>query len=206
MIEKITVKGDGYVCCRSEFYTARDILNSTQMSFFIGVNKLFGEIDSGIWAVSYLLSMYKKGSKDFVLFDKPEITVNNDVVSLDDILKSSCYMDKSYPLFSSKKSVRTLVEQVIKETGMNETADSIRDTFLISNDRFERPVSHVGNEVFKAMAAIGYCRGKRVFCFPWMSNERFNYYHRNLDDLLDILERLKTVVIFPIGRENNEQI
>ena len=67
---------------------------------------MIGEIDSGVWAISYLLSMYKQSPEDFVLFDPPEVTVNNKVISLNELSEYSCYIDNLYPLFSMNKSVK----------------------------------------------------------------------------------------------------
>lgn len=50
------------------------------------------------------------------------------------------------------------------------------------------------------MAAVGYVYGKEIFCFPWLSQNRFDYYHGNITDLLNILEGLKKVVILPVGK------
>jgi hypothetical protein len=71
--------------------------------------------------------------------------------------------------------------------------------FCIDNERFERPLKGVGNEIFKAMAAIGFSYKKEIFCFPWLSNRRFESYHKNLTALLQILENLGKTVIIPIG-------
>ena len=54
----LIVTNDGYVHCKSRFYTSRDLLSERRTyNFHIGENMLRGEIDSGVWAVSYLLSM-----------------------------------------------------------------------------------------------------------------------------------------------------
>ena len=64
--------------------------------------------------------------------------------------------------------------------------------FLVRNEE-------VGNEIFKAMAAIGFSYKKEIFCFPWLSNRRFESYHENLTTLLQILEKLGKTVIIPVG-------
>ena len=199
MINKIIAKTDGIAYCKSDFYTTCDILHSSQYEFVNGINELVGEIDSGIWGISYILSMYKNKPKDFTLYNTPEIIVDDMLVSIGDFVKCSCYMDQSYHLFSTKQSVRKMVESGIRKTKINFLPEDIRNLFLISQDRFERPISNTGHECFKAMAAISYCYGKQVFCFPWMSKIRFSSYHRNITDLLEILERLNIVAILPLG-------
>lgn len=200
-IESINVTNEASVHCRSSFYTAQDSLRTTlNYDFSVGINKLIGEIDSGIWAVSYFLSMYKYRPKDFILFDEPKLKINNMVLSLNDLSRYTCYMDKLYPFFSTKVPIKKLILRSLKRNKLNCSADDIRDIFHMDKDRFERPITGVGNEIFRAMAAIGYVNGKQVYCFPWLSQERFNGYHLHLTDLIDILDKLGMIVIVPIGK------
>lgn len=199
----ISVNNDGYVLCKSKFYTARDVLSDRVFDFTLGVNKLVGGIDSGNWAVSYLLSMYKYKSKDFTLSKDPAITVNNDRISLDEFSKCSCYMDTIHPMFSKKTSVDKLVAKGLKKSKADTTSEKIRELFCIDQERFTRPLSQVGNEIFQVMAAIGYANGKDVFCFPWLSDERYRYYQVRIDAVTEILASLDKVVILPLEREND---
>ncbi len=199
-IKNIKIQNDGYVYCKSSFYSAHDGLSDYRSyTFHAGINKLIGEIDSENWAVSYLLSMFKYRPEDFVLFAPPQVNVNNEILSLDELAEYSCYMDKLYPLFSTDKSVRKLVTQGIKSNKLDCSPDEVKNLFYIDDERFERPLRGVGNEIFKAMSAIGYCNKKELFCFPWLSNKRFEYYHKNLSGTLEILESLNKVVVVPVG-------
>jgi len=200
----IKIRASGYVYCKSEFYSAQDTISENrEYTFLPGINNLVGDIDSENWAISYLISMYNCRSKDFIIFDKPKIELNGEAVVISELSATACYMDKSYPLFSSKKTVRQLVLQGIKSNHIELSADEVRSLFLISEDRFDRPLKSVGNEIFKAMAAIAYCNRKEIFCFPWMSYRRYEGYHYNLSGLLEILESLNKVVILPIGLKAN---
>ncbi len=199
-INNINITNDGYVDCMSNFYSVKDILNNKEYNFTVGINKLIGEIDSGIWATSYLLSMYKYRPKDFILFEQPSVIVDDKNISLNEFSKFTCYMDKIYPLFSKNISVKKLIIQGLKESKLPLSPNDIKDMFHMSNDRFERPLKAVGNEVFRAMSAIAYAYDKQVFCFPWISKMRFDGYHGHMTDLLEILEDLGKIVILPIGQ------
>lgn len=199
IMKKINIKAEGYVHCKSNFYCVQDLLNESH-SLSAGVNKLFGEIDSGNWAISYLLSMYKHRKRDFALFGEVEIFVGKDRISFDDLLKKSCYMDKSYPLFSSNKTVEQLVSKGLKKNKSHLSPEEIREIFGIHEFRFKRPLKGVGNDIFQAMAAIGFSYGKEIFCFPWLSKMRFDSYHEHLPFLLETLEKLNMTAIVPIGK------
>lgn len=196
----IKVTNSGYVDCKSSFYTASDIFRASQFSFTIGVNKLTGEIDSGIWAVSYALSMYKHRPKDFVMFDSPVVVADGKEITLDELAMSTCYMDELYPLFSSKRPIKKLVEQGLHKSRIDLLTEDIKNIFSLDTERFERPISCAGNEKFRAMAAIAIAHDKQIFCFPWLSKMRFEGYHDNLKGLLNILEELNRIIVVPVGQ------
>lgn len=199
-IKNINITNQGHVICKSNFYSAIDVISKNiSYNFSSGINKLVGDIDSGKWAISYLLSMHKHRPKDFILFDQPNVTVNGMLMSLNELSDFSCYMDTLHPLFSETKSVKNLVEKGLKHSESNYSIADIKDLFCIDAERFNRPLKGVGNEIFKAMAAIGFSHKKELFCFPWLSARRFEGYHENLSTLLQILKNLEKTVIIPIG-------
>lgn len=203
-IENIVVQNNGYVDCKSCFYSVCDVLQDGSYSFFNGINKLTGEIDSGIWALSYTLSMYKHRPKDFTLFNKPEVIVDKKTVTLSELSEYSCYMDRIYPLFSNGDSVKKQIERGLKHNKSNFSVDDVKGLFYLHEERIKRPLTGVGNEIFRAMAAIAFSYGKEIFCFPWLSDMRFKGYHENLSGLLPILEGLKKMVVMPVGMPTSE--
>lgn len=199
-IDSIQIKNEGYVHCKSTFYTSQTLLStSTNYSFCVGINKLIGEIDSDAWAISYLMSMYTSTPKSFVLFNPATAIVNNEIVPLEDLQRYTCYMDKTYPVFASKASIRRNVLIGIKKNHLECSPEDIRDIFQIDSERFEKPINGLGNEVFKGMAAIAYVNGKQIYCFPWFSTVRFEGFRNHMTDLLAILEKLHMIVVLPIG-------
>lgn len=203
-IESIEINNEGYIFCKSSFYTAHTGLDHyTTYHFHTGINKLIGDIDSGNWAISYVLSMYKyEKNKIGNVMTLPLIaTVNNEQVNLSELWEYTCYLSRIYPLFSSKKTVKKMITHAIRKNNLTTTANDVRELFHINKERFERPLSGVGNEIYRAMAAIGYVNAKEVFCFPWLSMRRFEGYHGHMPDLLEILENLNKIVIVPIGKE-----
>lgn len=199
-INTINIQCNGYVICRSGFYTAHDMLSGNlKYTFQSGINTMIGEIDSGNWAISYLLSMYKHRRKDFVLSEPCKIVVNNERILLNQLSELACYMDRLYPLFAARTSVKKLIVKGLKYSKLEHSYEDIRKMFELDSQRVERPLTGVGNEIFRAMAAIGFSYGKEIFCFPWLSHMRFEYYHENLNGLLKILEGLNKIVIIPVG-------
>lgn len=198
-IREIKIKNEGYILCNSSFYSVNDILTNREFNFVKGVNLLEGEIDSGIFGVSYLISMYDRINKK-TIFAPFEATVNGETMHLSELSEYSCYLDQSHSLFSSKKTVRALVEQGLKKSKMVYSADEICNMFHISEIRFNRPINATGNEKFKVMSAIGFSNGKQIFCFPWLSKMRYESINNHMTNLLDTLASLGKIVILPIGK------
>lgn len=200
-IKTIEIHNNGYVRCKSRFYSADDVIKeASPMYFTCGTNKLIGEIDSGNWAVSYLLSMYEHNSKDFILFKPTNITVNGETTSIQQFQKYSCYLDPTYPLFSTSHTIKTMIKKALKKSGKPTTIEEIRELFDLDTQRFDRPLAYAGNEIFRCMAAIGYANGKQVFCFPWLSRIRYDNYQEHMKKLLEVLDSLEMISIFPIGK------
>lgn len=198
--KELTVKVNCNIRCESQIYSSHNsIMLDKQLIFKNGINILEGEIDSDVWAVSYLLSMYVHDSQSFLLSDEPKITLNGSLITLEELSQYSCYMDKKYPLFSTDDTVRTMVSRELEKSGKPYSIEQVRDMFYLDHQRFERPLRGVGNEIFRSMAAVGYAGGKELFCFPWLSRKRFDYYHRNITGLLEILNDLDKMTIVPRG-------
>ena len=87
----------------------------------------------------------------------------------------------------------------MKRSKINCSVEDVKKIFDLDDERFERPLKKVGNERLRAMAAIGYSCGKEIFCFPWHSDRRFEYYHGNLSMLLEMLVDLGKMAIVPVG-------
>lgn len=200
-INSIYVKTDGYIHCRSMFYTSRDIIPECRTyKFSKGINVLRGGIDSGVWAVSYLLSMYKTNSNDFILNDHTEIVLDGENISLSELSKHTCYMDKSYSLFNTKFSVEDLINKGIKDSSLTLSYDEIVGLFCLNPDRMNKPLNSIGNEFWRASAAVGYCYNKKIFCFSWLTQRRFEYYRKQFEFLFEVLKELNVIVIVPLDK------
>lgn len=195
------LKIDAFCICKSEFYqTFSSISDTLTHEFSKGINTFNCEIDDKYFAISYLLSRYGRTKKGMIVYETPEVYIDGKSSTLEELGEKCCYIDSKYFEFSHRKSTRKLVEKGLSKSGIKMSADEIRDKFMITDFRFERNPGYTGNERFKAMAAVAYAFGKDVFCFPWFSRTRFDGFHRNLSDLMEILESLGKIVILPLGR------
>lgn len=200
-IHSIRVLNNGYIKCNGEYFKHNDFLDEQNIyEFFKGINILVGEIDTSIYAISYLISMYNRIDKK-LLFMPFSATVNGEKMSLAELCSYSCYMDVTYPLFRTNKSVRKLVIKGLKKSGIKMTVAQIKNLFQLSDDRFERPIKRNGNEKYRAMAAVAVAYGKQIFCFPWFSKKMYAYFQTNFNFLFDRLNQLDMIVIFPTSQD-----
>ena len=129
-IKAIQIQNAGFVTCRSTFCVMDGCLKRETYFFVRGVNRLVGDIDSGNWAVSYLLSMYSHRKKDFNLFEKPCVIVNGEQISLEELARFVCYMDFCDPLFSGRCSVRKKILHGISSGKTNCLCEELEEQFL----------------------------------------------------------------------------
>ena len=199
-MKEIVIKNSGYITCNSGFYSVLDLLDEeTEDCFHNGVNLLHGEIDSGIFGVSYLISMYDSVDKE-TLFLPHIARVDNELLTLSELTTKASYMDGSYGLFNTKKPVKKLVERGLTKYNLPYSTEDIREMFFMEKFRFESPICATGNERFNAMAAIGFANNKEIFCFPWMSQRRFECFSVRLNAIFEVLNGLGKVTIVPLGK------
>lgn len=199
-INTMDIDCSAYVDCEDVFYTAKCGIDNKKYHFGIGINKLEGDIDSDVWAISYLLSMSEYKTKNILFYEEPKILVNDEKMSLKELSKYTCYISRTSPFFSKRKTVRQMVIKGLKKSGLSFSPEQIRDMFYLEDFRFNRPLKGVGNEIFRAMSAIAFSYGKQVFCFPWLSKGKCEYYGRNITWLLTILESLHVIAIVPMDK------
>ncbi len=201
-VDNILITANGFVKVESCFYSVEDVINRQEYHFSQGENMLFGEIDSGIFGISYLIGMNK--IKNATLFD-PIVRINREQSSLNEIHKLSCYIDTLYYLFSSQKSVEKLISEGLKKTKNPMSCEQIVELFKLDSQRIPRPVKACGNEKYRAMAAIGYSFGKQIFCFPWFSSVRYKHLYRHIKYASKVLSSLGCVVIIPTEKDIQEE-
>ncbi len=199
-MRNIKIKAHGYVFCKSTLYSVQDVIqgNYFTFEFKVGRNDLVGEIDSGIFGISYLIPMYKRLSKR----EKSRITIDGVIIdgeatTLDTLTSRSCYIERGVRLFKNNRSVIEQVRRGLGKSGMNYTAEELLLLFGVEEHYHGRKLLEVGNAEFQARSAIAFAYGIEIFSFPWFSEKRYQYFKHRLDYLLKVLGELNKIAIFP---------
>ncbi len=185
------------------FYTKSGFINNyctcspIKLTFFPGINVLYGDVDQGGGGISYAMSMLGKNKKDILLDQSSKIYIDNKMCTWKDINMLSCYIDTNYHLFQKNITIEKNIIRGLKKSISNNSFQDIKELFDLSSDRCMRSVQQTGNESLRGMSAIGYAYGKLVYCFPWISKKMVKYYGNNLFFLLEILNSLNVFVILP---------
>lgn len=193
--------------CVSRLYEAHSTVCVQQLTLKSGVNVLFGDIDSGGWGISRAMSMpenFKYRGRKYRAFPCPypvaaqsEIYVDGRESCFEELGKTSCYLDCAHKLYRPGFAVKASVEKGLKISGLAYNAQDIMGMFEIAPFRFERPLKAVGNECWRAMAAIGFANGKQIFCFPWLSAKMVEYFYYQLTAPMNKLAELGATVVLP---------
>ncbi|MBQ7821276.1 MAG: hypothetical protein IJ391_03235 [Clostridia bacterium] len=193
---------DGFVHCKSMFGEYLSLCNDIQYNFNTGVNILHGDIDDYPWAISYTLSNYKQCCDDFILSGNEKVVYNETELTLMDLNKFSCYIDRKINN-KQKGTVREHIKQGKLISESIHSFDDIKDLFALSEDRLDRTIDQVGNEFIRSLIAIEYVNGKDIFCFPWLSSKKYEYYRANIDYVSHILTQLGKIIIIPTNNSPN---
>lgn len=191
----------GYFYCRSAMCSTHCTCDNTSVSLSVGINRLKGEIDSFGYAISYALSMANCDREGVILGKKPFIKWGEDLLDLSEVCERACYIDVLYPSFDEGQTALSLLETAQKKNKTNYNTKQIIERFCLSQDRLERPLFQCGNEAIRCMVAIGLLEGKDLFCFPWYSKTKFDFYKTTLDFVLKELEKDQKIVLVPMSEE-----
>lgn len=128
---------------------------------------LFGHIGDGAIGVSYALA-------GRIPFGRGTVSIDDRQCSTDDLSSFSkvAWFEKPTRRWSRRKTVREQIEVALR-TGSNQYGvsgiEELKELFMLSEGRLDRPLSQYSHERWRASLAIGLAEGKRVFTIPWMN-------------------------------------
>ena len=197
-MNKITICAEGWLACKSTFYSTLDIIKDSQIELHIGANELRGEIDSGVFGISYLISMYNTLSKrETEAIAVKKLLVDESAALISELSDRAAYIDKVNPRFNTRKSVLKQVESALRSSKMDCNAIDVLKDFGVEEPWFDRPVSQTGNLAYQAIAAIAFATGADVFCLPWFSAARYDYFKERIARIAKTLTERNKILIIP---------
>jgi len=172
-------------------------------TFKPGAYALVGQIDHGGWAVSYALAPIDK--KDIYIHksedeDRLMFYVDNQEVSLDYLRTLSHHLG-FYTLKKSaayNKSAKKQLAKAIKSGTSQYTLNELKEMFGLTEERFKRPLHMTGNEAWRITAAVGLAAGKKIFCFPWLTNNYLKPLTYAIEKMAEIIRQDNGILLLPV--------
>lgn len=154
---------------------------------------LISEYMQGCMYLSYLI-----GGK-IELKDGLEIYIDDrktDAVGLDDISWNIEPYYENYKNLVVKKSI----EKALKQGFVSDTFEQIAKAFVLTGPRYDRKLSQLSGERWRASAAIGYASGKRIFYGPYKSSNHYSSMNQ-LPEIIRFLTDHDCMVLLPVGSD-----
>lgn len=154
---------------------------------------LISEYMQGCMYLSYLI-----GGK-IELKDGLEIYIDDrktDAAGLDDISWNIEPYYENYKNLVVKKSI----EKALKQGFVSDTFEQIAKAFALTEPRYDRKLSQLSGERWRASAAIGYASGKRIFYVPYKSSNHYSSMNQ-LPEIIRFLTDHDCMVLLPVGSD-----
>jgi hypothetical protein len=104
-------------------------------------------------------------------------------------------------IFSNLTIKEQVARSLQKRRGDKPSIEEIVELFKLTPQRFERPITQLSHEAWRASCAIGYAANRKIFCFPHMEYVRPNFVEEYSDlwlaDILSVLKAAGSLIIFP---------
>lgn len=176
-----------------------EFLYKANFEFIHGCYGLIGEHGSGGGAISYILSGECKIEDEEIIYNE------NKIVS--PTFSEGWYVGNYTSLNRQDRECKLekVFQKNFKENGTYSTIDEIFRDFHIDNKLLESKISECGWQMWRVSLALGICKNKKVFCFPWI-NSAYLYdlmINACMYKCLDILKQQGKIIILPTSRQEN---
>ena len=186
----------GKAICRSEIYSSKE--SFIPITYDLSGGNIYGLISDfgrGSWALATCVG----GMGDCV---DGEIYLDDKKIEHKELANYSCYMGQTtfseISLGNGVLSAKTCIERALSISKLPNTLHDIKNSFCLSDERFERDLKYVSGEIWRISAAIGFALDKKIFCYPWLNTHDAMV---SLDyNILDLLRRSKKIVLIPACR------
>lgn len=180
-----------FAVCRFNEIVFPSLTPEFTFTFTPGAYALSGQIDNGGWAFAYSLTTH---NEDVCIYNTPEFIYDGREVSLDFLRSISCYLG----IYGTNCSAEELFSQMKKTKKLKKPLEEIKEMFGLSNERFSKPLSMTGNEVWRITAALGYAEDKKIFCYPWRTNRQLKSHIYMIQKISEIFVMDNSYLFLPV--------
>jgi len=156
---------------------------------------LDGNLGTGTWALSWIIGTLLKQHDGIIEIDGKPYNVKDrkkDAWCVRDTEIKNHIWGNQTVKWQIRHGLRTFHTQHI---GFEQR---IIEQFGLTQERYERPLSMLSHEAWRASCAIGLANGRKIFCFPYLQS-RFveENYHLWLGQTINVLKENNCLIVIP---------
>lgn len=162
----------------------------SNFTFTSGCNVMKGNYDKGCWTISYAIATCKKFSYK-----------NSNEISIKKLKERSYYIGnipKNLRIFYKINTVEQLIRRGIKKSKTDLSYEWIVSSLQLEPMMLKKSLLDTGKEIWIYSVAIGLANGKKIFCFPWLSNNDLKGQSSQIDMIARIVKKLEFIAILPV--------
>ena len=195
MKEFIVKNFSGFAVCRFQEIVYPSQTPQFTYTFTPGAYAFSGQIDNGGWAFTYsLTALYEK---DVCVYGSSEFIIDDKFVSLDFLRSKSCYLGCPKTNQSAKKQF----SKIEKNQKLKKPLEEIKQMFGLTDERFDMPLDMTGNELWRITAALGYAQDKKIFCYPWRTNNQLKAQLYTIQKMANIFANNNCYLFLPVEND-----
>jgi hypothetical protein len=150
------------------------------------------------WALSWLIGgALVPQSGNIYLNDK--LVSRNELRGISWLIRFDHIKRMGFITQSIRRQIRSGIEKPRYTHQLNE--ENIIKYFKLTQETYNRPITQLGSEAWRASCAIGFANGKRIFCFPDMGIFRPSLIkeYRTLwfEDVIKFLKSSGSLILYP---------
>lgn len=154
---------------------------------------LISEYMQGCMYLSYLI-----GGK-IALEDGLEIYMDEQKANAERLNDISWNIEPYYEKYRNLV-VKKSIEKALKKEIVSETFEQIAKVFTLTEPRYDRKLSQLSGERWRASTAIGYTLGKRIFYSPYKPSNHYTQMNQ-LPEIIKYLTDHDCLVLLPVGSD-----
>lgn len=186
MIAGTAILGKDKVC---DTWYYRDLRLESHRSY-----ALVSEYGQGSMYLAYLLA-------GKVPFESVKILKDGKSVSSSELKAMSWNLEPSEGRYKSAV-LRKEIEKALASGKSTETAETLMEKFLLTEERSDRKLKELSHERWRASAALGYAKGKRIFYAPYAASSFYAQMGKTgFLQVLKILTESGALVLLPVGSD-----
>lgn len=165
--------------------------------FQTGANVLIGTEFDPIWSFCYTIGKRKPSKskgKEKIYLDGKETSLNK----LKKMTHYLAYYEEKFPHNIFNATVKQHIKRALKKSKIKYSYKEIIEMFQLEEVFLNRKFKYLGRNRWLYSFAIGFAKGKKVFCSRWMSEEEFGSQLYRLNIMENIAKKEDLIMIIPV--------